>query len=409
MQYAGKFIHRNKRFIKQNNMPYKRYFIETHELGHRLSIIQGARGIGKTTIAQYLSNYELDKVLYISLDNILMSGNQKIIEVADEFEKNGGQILCLDEIHKYPNWSQELKNIYDKYNNIKIIVSGSSAMHIHKGNYDLSRRAVVYKMEGMSFREFLNIHYQYSFNNYSLDDILEHHEEMAEFIVDNLHDDKIIPLFKKYLDYGYYPYSITIGNKEDFYRTLQQSLNTTIENVLLSIYPNLSGVSINKNKKLLSCIISSVPFKPNFSELKTILDIKDIRTLKEYLVYLDDAGIIRMLMANSMAYKNIDKPEKIYMADTNIMNLANKDIGSMRETFFFNQLSCYYSIISNNKGIYSNKSGDFICEEKYIFEIGGQNKNFNQIKDTDNSFLALDDIEIGYKKKIPLWIFGFLY
>ncbi len=116
-----------------------------------------------------------------------------------------------------------------------------------------------------------------------------------------------------------------------------------------------------------------------------------------------------MLMANSMAYKNIDKPEKIYMADTNIMNLANKDIGSMHETFFFNQLSCYYSIISNNKGIYSNKSGDFICEEKYIFEIGGKNKNFNQIKDTDNSFLALDDIEIGYKKKIPLWIFGFLY
>lgn len=404
------FFIESKRFIKKNNLPYKRYFIETHDLSHRLSIIQGARGVGKTTtIAQYLSNHELDKVLYISLDNILINGNYKIIEIADEFEKNGGQILCLDEIHKYTNWSQELKNIYDKYNNLKIIVSGSSAMHIHKESYDLSRRAVVYNMEGMSFREFLNLHYQYTFSKYNLADIIENHEEIAELIINHLNDNKIIPLFKKYLDYGYYPYSITMDNKDDFYKTLQQSLNTTIESDLLSIYPNLSGVSITKIKKLLSSIMSNVPFKPNYSDLQKILDIKDIRTLKEYLVYLDDARIIRMLMANSMAYKNIDKPEKIYMADTNLMNLADKDIGSMRETFFFNQLSCYYSIISSNKGIFSNKSGDFICEEKYIFEVGGKNKDFNQIKDTDNSFLALDDIEIGYKKKIPLWIFGFLY
>ena len=404
------FFIESKRFIKKNNLPYKRYFIETHDLSHRLSIIQGARGVGKTTtIAQYLSNHELDKVLYISLDNILINGNYKIIEIADEFEKNGGQILCLDEIHKYTNWSQELKNIYDKCDNLKIIVSGSSAMHIYKGSYDLSRRAVVYNMEGMSFREFLNLHYQYTFSKYNLADIIENHEEIAELIINHLNDNKIISLFKKYLDYGYYPYSITMDNKDDFYKTLQQSLNTTIESDLLSIYPNLSGVSITKIKKLLSSIMSSVPFKPNYSDLQKILDIKDIRTLKEYLVYLDDAGIIRMLMANSMAYKNIDKPEKIYMADTNLMNLADKDIGSMRETFFFNQLSCYYSIISSNKGIFSNKSGDFICEEKYIFEVGGKNKDFNQIKDTDNSFLALDDIEIGYKKKIPLWIFGFLY
>lgn len=404
------FFIESKRFIKKNNLPYKRYFIETHDLSHRLSIIQGARGVGKTTtIAQYLSNHKLDKVLYISLDNILISDNQKIVEIAEEFEKNGGQILCLDEIHKYPNWSQELKNIYDKYDNLKMVVSGSSAMHIHKGSYDLSRRAVVYKMEGMSFREFLNLHYQYTFSKYNLADIIENHEEIAELIINKLRNTKIIPLFKKYLDYGYYPYSITMDNKDDFYKTLQQSLNTTIESDLLSIYPNLSGVSITKIKKLFSSIISSVPFKPNYSDLQKILDIKDIRTLKEYLLYLDDAGIIKMLMADSMAYKNIDKPEKIYMADTNIMNLANKDIGSMRETFFFNQLSCYYSIISNNQGIFSNKSGDFICEEKYIFEIGGKNKDFNQIKDIDNSFLALDDIEIGYKKKIPLWLFGFLY
>lgn len=400
----------SRNFVKKNNLSFKRYFIETYNLKHRLSIIKGARGIGKTiTIAQYMAEYDLDKSLYISLDDILLGNDFTMLKVAEEFYLHGGLLLCFDEIHKYNNWSQELKNIYDKYEKLKVIVSGSSAMHIHKGSYDLSRRAVVYNMDGMSFREFLNMHYGYCFEKCSLVDILNNHTDIAEYIIDNLKDNKIIPLFNNYLNYGYYPYSIDMKNKDDYYRTLLQSINTSIESDLLSVYQNLSGISISKIKRLLISIISSVPFKPNLSELQNKLDIKDARTLKEYLSYLDDAGIIKMLMTNSMAYKNIDKPEKIYIANTNIMNLVNSNKGNMRETFFLNQLSCYYSILSNGKSIYASKKGDFICEEKYIFEVGGKNKDFNQIKNIDNSYLAIDDIEVGYNKKIPLWLFGFLY
>lgn len=400
----------SRQFITKNNLPYKRYFIENNKLTNRLSIIQGARGVGKTvTIAQYASSYDLKDVLYISLDDVFLDNRYKIIDIADEFEKNGGKLLCLDEIHKYANWSQELKNIYDKYDKLKIIVSGSSAMHIHLGSHDLSRRAVIYTMEGMSFREFLNMHHGYNFLSFSLSDILENHIEITENILKILKDNKILPLFKNYLKYGYYPYSYNMDNKEDFFKTINQSLNTSIESDLLSIYPNLSGASINKIKRLLSTIMYSVPFKPNISELQKILDIKDSRTLKEYLSYLDSAGIIKLLMANSLHYKNIEKLDKIYIANTNIMNIVNADIGNIRETFFFNQLSNYYNIFNNNYGVYGTKKGDFICEEKYIFEIGGRNKSFNQIKDIENSYLALDDIEYGYNKKIPLWIFGFLY
>lgn len=400
----------SRQFINKNNLQYKRYFIENNKFTHRLSIIQGARGVGKTTtIAQYASTHNLDEVLYISLDDVFFDNRYKIIDIADEFEKNGGKLLCLDEIHKYANWSQELKNIYDKYNTLKVIVSGSSAMHIHLGSHDLSRRAVIYTMEGMSFREFLNMHHGYNFLAYSLNDILENHTEIAEKIIKSLHDIKILPLFNEYLKYGYYPYSYHMYNKDDFFKTLNQSINTSIESDLLSIYPNLTGTSIKNIKKLLSTIMYSVPFKPNISELQKILDIKDSRTLKEYLLYLDDAGIIKLLMANSLSYKNLDKPEKIYLANTNIMNIINADIGNIRETFFFNQLSNYYNICGKNYGIYGSKQGDFICEEKYVFEIGGKNKDFNQIKNIENSYLALDGIETGYKKKIPLWIFGFLY
>ena len=404
---------KSHQFVKNNNLVYQRYFIKEEALEHRLSIVLGARGIGKTTtIAQIMSGYNKDKALYISLDDI-SNDKQSIYEIAQAFELLGGELLCFDEIHKYDNWSQELKSIYDSFPTLKVIASGSSALEIHKGSHDLSRRAIVYTMVGMSFREFLELHHGYSFDSFSLVDVLQDHESIAENIVSKLkkREDKIIPLFRDYLRFGYYPYYLSLPNEVFFFQTLKQNINVSIESDLLNIYPSLNGRSIKKIKLLLSVIMQNVPFTPTISSLKRSVDVKDDRTIKEYLSHLDDAGLIKLLMKSSLAMKNLDKPEKIYLANTNLMYTTQPDIGNVRESFFMNQLSNYYTKKNaiDNRGIYSAQKGDFYLEERYLIEVGGKNKTFKQIKDLPNSFLACDDIEIGYKSKVPLWLFGFLY
>jgi predicted AAA+ superfamily ATPase len=400
-------------FVKNNNLEYKRYFIEKEKLEHRLSIILGARGVGKTTsIAQYISSYDKEKALYISLDDISNS-NYSIYDIAEAFELQGGELLCFDEIHKYENWSQELKSIYDTFPRLKVIASGSSALQIHKGSHDLSRRAIVYTMVGMSFREFLELHYDYTFEAYDLETIVTNHLEIAEHIVESLSskDHRVIALFKDYLKFGYYPYFLSMPNELLFFQTLKQNINVSIESDLLNIYPSLNGKSIKKIKLLLYVIMENVPFTPTMRNLKKSIDVKDDRTLKEYLSHLDDAGLITLLMKSSLAMKNIDKPEKIYLANTNLMYITTPDIGNVRETFFVNQLQNYYlqKRTLDHKGIYISAKGDFYLEEKYVCEVGGKGKSFKQIKDLDNSFIASDDIELGFGNKIPLWMFGFLY
>jgi predicted AAA+ superfamily ATPase len=400
-------------FIKNNNLKYKRYFIRRESLEHRLSIILGARGIGKTTtIAQYMSNYTQDEALYISLDDII-SAKYSIYDIAEAFELQGGRLLCFDEIHKYDNWSQELKNIYDSFSNLKIVASGSSALEIHKGSHDLSRRAIVYTMVGMSFREFLELHYGYRFEAFDLREIIEQHQEIATKIITTLDEknQKVIALFRDYLRFGYYPYYLSMPNEVYFFQTLKQNINVSIESDLLNIYPSLNGRSIKKIKLLLAVIMENVPFTPTITSLKKSIDVRDDRTIKEYLSRLDDAGLIKLLMKSSLCMKNIDKPEKIYLANTNLMYTTTPEIGNVRETFFMNQLSNYY-IVKNaldNRGVFSASKGDFQLEKRYLCEVGGKNKTFKQIKDIPNSFLACDDIEIGFGNKIPLWLFGFLY
>jgi predicted AAA+ superfamily ATPase len=400
-------------FVKNNNLEYQRYFIKKEKLEHRLSIILGARGVGKTTtIAQYMSKFDNDKALYVSLDDISNS-TQSIYEIAEAFELQGGELLCLDEIHKYENWSQELKSVYDSFPRLKVIASGSSALQIHKGSHDLSRRAIVYTMVGMSFREFLELHYHFDFKAYTLEDVLTDHVDIAENIVDALaeKDHRIITLFRDYLKFGYYPYYLSMPNDLLFFQTLKQNINVSIESDLLNIYPSLNGKSIKKIKLLLSVIMENVPFTPTINSLKKSVDVKDDRTLKEYLSHLDDAGLITLLMKSSLSMKNIDKPEKIYLANTNLMYITTPDIGNVRETFFVNQLGNYYLQKNSldNKGIYVSNKGDFYLEEKYVCEVGGKSKSFKQIKDLEHSFIAADDMEMGFGKKIPLWLFGFLY
>jgi predicted AAA+ superfamily ATPase len=406
---------KSRNFIKINDQEYKRYFIATKKLEHRLSIIIGSRGIGKTTtVAQYINeNYKYNEALYINLDDIENTSKYTMTQIAEEFVLNGGKLLCFDEIHKYENWSAELKNIYDRFDKLKIIATGSSALQINKGTHDLSRRAIVYNMVGMSFREFLELHYGYSFEAINLEELLSNHVDVATEIKNLIErkEQKIIPLFKEYLKHGYYPYFLSMPNEVLFFQTLQQNINVSIESDLLNIYPKMSGNSIKKIKMLLSVIIKSVPFEPKMSELKKAADIKDDRTLKDYLSKLDDAGLIKLLMQNSLSMKAFDKPEKIFLANPNLMYTKEPNIGNLRETFFVNQLDNYYKNkqLLNDEGIFASKHGDFYCEEKYTFEVGGKSKGFNQIKDVANSFVASDDLEVGIGNKVSLWMFGFLY
>lgn len=406
---------KSRDFVALNNQSYKRYFLITQPLEHRLSIIIGPRGIGKTTtIAQYMSlHYKEHEALYVNLDDIQNTTQFSMTEIAEEFVLNGGKLLCFDEIHKYNSWSAELKNIYDRFGDLKVIATGSSALQINQGSHDLSRRAIVYTMVGMSFREFLELHYGFKFSPYPLQNILENHVELTTEIKKQIEqkEHKIIPLFKNYLKYGYYPYYLSMPNTTLFLQTLQQNINVSIESDLLYVYPKLNGTSIKKIKTLLSIIIKSVPFEPNISEMKKAAEIADDRTLKEYLSKLDDAGLIKLLMRNALAMKSIDKPEKIYLANPNLMYTKEPDIGNLRETFFVNQVDNYYKIKRSlsDDGIFAGKSGDFYCEDKYTFEVGGKKKGFGQIKDVPDSYIVSDDLEIGIGHKIPLWIFGFLY
>jgi len=406
---------KSRDFININNQEYKRYFVTTKQLEHRLSIIIGSRGIGKTTtVAQYISeNYEEYQALYVNLDDIENTSKYTMTQIAEEFVLNGGKLLCFDEIHKYENWSAELKNIYDRFDKLKIIATGSSALQINKGSHDLSRRAIVYNMVGMSFREFLELHHGYKFDMVTLENIILNHIDIATKIKNIIekNNQKIIPLFKDYLKHGYYPYFLSMPNEILFFQTLQQNINVSIESDLLNIYPKLNGNSIKKIKMLLSVIIKSVPFEPKMSELKKAADIKDDRTLKDYLSKLDDAGLIKLLMQNSLKMKTFDKPEKIFLANPNLMYTKEPDIGNLRETFFVNQLDNYYKNKQSlsDEGIFSSKQGDFYCEERYTFEVGGKNKGFNQIKDLPDSYVASDDLEVGIGNKIALWLFGFLY
>jgi len=395
----------SKKFLYRNNLKYQRYFIKEDKIKHRLTIITGQRGVGKTTtIAQYMALHSELNSLYVSMDSFLV-GELSMYEIAENFEMQGGELLCFDEIHKYSNWSQELKSIYDEFPKLQIIASGSSALEIDKGSHDLSRRAHQLRMYGMSFREYLELTLGIELMKLSLDDILDSHEKIAFDLVMKFEglDKKILPLFKEYLKIGYYPYSLTIEDEDIFFDLLRQNINVSLSSDLLFVYPSLDGNSIKKLKLLLSIIMQSVPFVPVIEKLKTTLDIGDGRTLKDYFVKLEEAGILKLLMSSSSkGLSKLEKPQKIYLDNSNLLYITEANIGTVRETFFLN-------IVSSKHDVTYPKKGDFLVDDRYLFEIGGKNKGFKQIKDIENSFVVADDIEVGFGAKIPLYLFGFLY
>ncbi len=393
-------IEKSIRKISETNYLYSRFLLDKIDWNHRLISIMGSRGVGKTTLLlQHLKNLNKQnhEILFISLDDIYFSNNL-LVELAADFVKNGGILLALDEVHKYPNWSKEIKNIYDDYKDLQIIFTGSSILEIQKGDADLSRRSVDYVLPTLSFREFLLFEDGFEFPVYSIIDILDNHAEIAKEI-----NQKIKPIFyyQKYIKTGAYPFYLEAKN--DYSNQLLKTINLLLETDLISVL-NIDYSHILKLKKLLLLIAESVPFKPNISELSSKVAITRDSVMK-YFDYLQKANLIYMLGAANKGFRRFEKPEKIYLNNTNqLFAISNTEpnSGTIRETFFLQHLN--YSNTVN----YS-PNGDFLVNNKFIFEIGGKNKSYNQIKDLPDSFIAADDLEYGYGNKIPLWLFGFLY
>jgi len=263
-------------------------------------------------------------------------------------------------------------------------------------------------MYGMSFREFIEMTQEVSLRSFKLDDILKNHQRISHDVIGALEkkNKKILALFREYLEYGYYPYFREYKNKKLFHITLEQNVHTTLESDLIAIYPSLSGSSVKKIKKLLSIIAASVPFTPDLKSLKTSLDVGDERTLKTYLKYLEDAGIIMTVSKSGRGLRELEKPEKIYLNNPNLIHAivghVPAETGNIRETFFLAMTHAQHKVTTHAKG-------DFFVDAKYVFEVGGKNKSPNQIKEAKNAYLAVDNVEIGLNNRIPLWLFGFLY
>ncbi len=385
-------------YLKNTNSKFKRYMHHTLDMDEKLIGIIGSRGVGKTTfILQYLKELDVpfEKKLYFSADHF-QAVKYSLYEIAEEFSKQGGEVLAIDEIHKYPHFEMELKSIYDTFD-LKVIFSGSSALKLEHSKADLSRRAVLYRVNGMSFREFLEYETGRAFNAYSLEDILSNHTNIALDINGNI---KPFEYFKKYLEYGYYPFYKE--NKNNYNQKLLEIVNVVLESDLPLIF-NIEAKNIFKLKKLLSLLCQSKPYELNISKLSTKIGINR-NTLYSYLHYLEAGSLTKMIKQVSKGDAILSKPEKLYLNNTNLnfSYCEERDIGTLREQFFVNQLHLLHSI-------HYSKIGDFLVNGHYIFEIGGKNKSFKQIKDVENSFVVSDDIEIGMGNKIPLWLFGFLY
>jgi predicted AAA+ superfamily ATPase len=403
----------SRHLIRLLNRPYQRYFIRGVELKGRCSIIAGKRGTGKTTtLVQHVLHRDADiassrETLFVPLDHFAVR-QVPLYEIASEFVRQGGRRLYVDEIHKYPAWSRDLKSIYDTFPELTVVASGSSMMQIRKGSHDLSRRAVIYRMHGMSFREFLEMRLGLSLPILSLDDLLEKHETIAQELVSALAAAGVKPLgvFRDYLHFGVYPYYFEYEDREIFRATLEQNMHTAIESDLPAVHPQLTGGSIARIKMLLSAIAGSVPLTPDLAKLRRLLDIADDRTLKTYLGYLEDAGLIMIFGKTGRAIKSMEKPSKIYLGDVNeayaLQPSGRADIGAVRETFFAQSVAPVHVLRVPEQG-------DFATDTDLIFEIGGRNKTARQIRGRERAFLALDDIETGVGTRIPLWLFGFLY
>lgn len=388
--------------INSTHDAFHRYLFDEIDWSQRLIGIVGGRGTGKTTLMlQYIKEkYKLSEdALYISMDDIYFSANS-LISLADEFVKSGGKCLVIDEVHKYKTWSKEIKNMYDRYKYLKVIFSGSSILEIYKGEADLSRRALMYQLYGQSLREYIQLQHNKILPVFSLEDIIKHPNDIALSIKEQLKTP--LKYYKEYLIHGYFPFYNE--DKQNYHLRLTATINQVFETDLPAVY----GIDYNAIiglKKLLYIISRIVPYKPNISELSRQIGISR-ETVVKYLYFLHKAEVTLSLASDTFGVNALNKPEKIYLNNTNFMhalsNLAPVNLGTQRETFF-------YSLTKTKHQVNYTDKGDFILNNKYIFEIGGKNKTTQQIKNLQHAYIVKDDIEFAHLNIIPLWLFGFLY
>lgn len=370
---------------------FMRYLHDRINWNNRMIAILGERGVGKTTlILQKIKQDGIEHTLYFGADNVYFA-QHSLFDTANEFYRKGGQRLYIDEIHKYPSWSMELKMIYDYCPQLQVVITGSSILDLYKGIADLSRRIISYTLVGLSFREFLAMTKGIDLPPVTFEEILRHKVTFPT-------GERPLALFDDYLKTGYYPF----WNETDYATRLNNVINQTVENDIPT-YAKMNIATSRKLKQLLFIISQSVPFKPNYTEIGAAMEC-DRGTVADLAYYMDKARLTMSLRHQDDGMKNYGKPEKIYLGNTNLIYALSEgkpEVGNLRETFFLSQMQV-------NQEVFASKAADFLINGK-TFEVGGKNKNKKQIAEVKDAFVVKDDIEYGYENTIPLWHFGMGY
>ena len=371
---------------------FHRYLYSEINWDNRMLGLVGPRGVGKTTLflQRIKESRSFSDTLYVSADHMYFS-DHSLYDTAEEFSKNGGRFFFIDEVHKYPQWSRELKMMYDSLPDLHVYFTGSSVLDIEKGEADLSRRAPKYEMQGLSFREYLMIRHGVEVPVFTLEQVLDNQASISGI-------EHPLPLFKDYLRCGYYPF----GADPDFPVGLEQVIARTLE-VDIPQFAGMTAATGRKLKRLMAVVSTLVPFKPNMVSLASQIGASR-NNVEDYLGYMEKAGMIAQLRPDAGGIGALGKPDKVYLDNTNIlfnMSDGREDIGNVRETFFLNQMRVKQRVLSS-------KLSDFSIGDA-AFEVGGRNKGQKQLSGAEQGFVVKDDIEYGYGNIIPLWAFGLNY
>ena len=395
-----RLLEQSARLIAGTETNFKRFLFQGIRWNNRLIGIKGARGTGKTTLVlQWIKSQQFNsnEAIYLSLDDLYFTKNT-LKETVDAFFKQGGQVLALDEVHKYPHWAQEIKNIFDFYPSLKIIFTGSSVINISQHGGDLSRRSLMYDLPGLSYREFLAMQHIADLPHIDLETLLLNSNELINSLPN---DFRPLQYFNNYLQYGYYPFGL--GDPPSLHQRIQQLVRTIVE-VDMSELADFDIRNAKKMLQLIYIIAQQVPFKPNLSALALKSGIHR-NSLHNYLHFLEKAKIISLLFPSGNSTVQLQKPEKIYLNNPTLMAALGEEgtnIGNMRETFLFSQLNACYNVRFP-------KQGDFIVSDKYCLEVGGRSKGAGQIANVKNAWVVKDELELPAGKALPLWLFGLLY